>query len=82
MTYQTELIASGDASGKIKVWRLRTGSCIRKFLSAHSKGVTCSQPQYQYLSISTDRYMLLTSFTYLSVSYYHHFMIGSTGVCS
>lgn len=53
----SELIASGDASGKIKVWRLRTGTCIRKFLSAHSKGVTSlefARDGTQLLSASHD----------------------------
>jgi WD40 repeat-containing protein SMU1 len=57
----SELIASGDASGAVKVtelnlthvempvmfvaqvWKLKTGSCVRKFPQAHSKGVT-SEP--------------------------------------
>ena len=34
-----EMLASGSADGIVKVWRLRTGSCLRKF-TAHLKGVT------------------------------------------
>jgi WD40 repeat-containing protein SMU1 len=31
----SELIASGGKDGKLKVWRLRSGDCLRKFASAH-----------------------------------------------
>jgi WD40 repeat-containing protein SMU1 len=35
-----ELLASASAKGDVKVWRLETGSCVRKFATAHSEGVT------------------------------------------
>lgn len=35
-----ELLASGAAKGDVKIWRLATGSCVRKFPTAHSGGLT------------------------------------------
>lgn len=35
-----ELLASGAAKGDVKIWRLATGSCVRKFPTAHSGGIT------------------------------------------
>ena len=35
-----ELLASGAAKGDVKIWRLSTGSCVRKFPTAHSGGLT------------------------------------------
>ena len=32
----SEMLASGSANGKIKVWRISSGVCLKKFLSAHT----------------------------------------------
>ncbi len=36
----SELLASGDAKGGVKVWQVSTGKCLRRFKSAHERGVT------------------------------------------
>ena len=36
----SELLATGDNKGTIKVWKVRTGACVRKFANAHTGGVT------------------------------------------
>jgi len=37
----SELLATGGANGEIKVWRVATGSCVRKFPTAHTGAITC-----------------------------------------
>ena len=37
----SELLVSGSQGGTIKVWRVRTGQCVRRFPKAHGQGVTC-----------------------------------------
>lgn len=37
----SDLLASGDKEGCLKVWHIRTGKCVKRFDQAHSKAVTC-----------------------------------------
>lgn len=53
----SELLATGARNGKIKVWRVATGKCVRKFLRAHEQGVSSVQfnsESNQVLSSSVD----------------------------
>jgi WD40 repeat-containing protein SMU1 len=36
----SELLASGAADGSLKVWKLRSGACVRRYAAAHGGGVT------------------------------------------
>jgi len=49
-----DLLVSGGQDGEIKVWRVRSGHCIRKYEAAHSQGITS-------VSFSTDKSRILSS---------------------
>lgn len=36
----SEFLATGSQDGKIKVWKVSTGQCTRRFPAAHAQGVT------------------------------------------
>lgn len=36
----SETLASGGQDGKIKIWKVRTGQCVKRIAPAHAQGVT------------------------------------------
>lgn len=53
----SELLASGSRDGRLKVWQLSSGECVRKFGAAHEGGVTAlafSKDGSQVLSGGND----------------------------
>ena len=35
-----EYLATGDNDGQVKIWRISTGQCVRRFPKAHIQGIT------------------------------------------
>lgn len=53
----SEYLASATISGNIKVWKLTTGACVRRFNAAHTQGITSlcfNRDGSQLLSTSYD----------------------------
>lgn len=69
----SEMLASGAQDGKIKVWKIQTGQCLRRYSPAHQGGVTsvCFSPDgTQILSASFDlvvRYRVHAGFVFSCV---------------
>jgi WD40 repeat-containing protein SMU1 len=53
LSNDSELLASGDHSGKVKVWKLSSGKCLRQYQAHDGSPVTC-------LDLSRDSSRLLT----------------------
>jgi len=56
-TEDSEMLASGDAHGCVKVWMISEGRCLRKISHAHTKGVTSltfTKDNGQIISASYD----------------------------
>lgn len=70
VTRDSELLASGCKEGTIKVWRISTGQCLRKFVRAHEDGVTA-------LAFSRDGTQLLSG-GYDGVARVHGLRSGKT----
>jgi WD40 repeat-containing protein SMU1 len=51
---ESELLATGSQDGQLKVWRIATGECARRFEKAHGQGIT-------FISWSKDSSQLLTA---------------------
>ena len=52
-----ELLATGGGDGEVKVWKVATGVCVRKFSKAHSQGIISicfSRDSFQVLTTSFD----------------------------
>lgn len=52
-----DLLASGGGDGEVKIWKVSTGACVRKFTRAHSQGIVSvafSRDSFQVLTTSFD----------------------------
>lgn len=49
-----EMLATGCKDGNIKVWKVNTGECLRKFLKVHNQAISC-------LAFSKDNLQLVSS---------------------
>eukprot|EP01041_Mallomonas_annulata_P010902 gene10902-22756_t len=54
MSRDSELLATGCKDGKVKVWKVSSGNCLRKIPKAHSQGITS-------VTFSRDGTQLLTT---------------------
>jgi WD40 repeat-containing protein SMU1 len=56
-SHDSEMLASASQDGKLKVWRVSTGACLRRFEKAHQGGITSvafSKDGSQVVSASFD----------------------------
>ena len=64
----SELLASGSQDGQVKVWRVATGQCVRRYEKAHNEGVTC-------VTWSKDSTQLLTGRGYVRTTNFCHYRL-------
>merc|ERR1719476_532821 len=51
---ESELLATGAQDGQLKVWRVASGQCVRRYEKAHGEGIT-------FISWSKDSSQILTA---------------------
>lgn len=54
MNTESELVATGSQDGQMKVWRVSSGQCVRRYEKAHGEGIT-------YITWSKDSTHILTA---------------------
>ncbi|EDO06895.1 WD domain G-beta repeat containing protein [Babesia bovis T2Bo] len=52
----SEILASGDKDGNIKIWKIATGECMRKMDNAHDGAVTCMTFSRNSMSLLTGSF--------------------------